>query len=227
MNCHAYRNHFTQASFQRTPLSKENDSDLAAHREACADCRRWTTEQHRLDEIITHWAADIPSIELTDRIVNAFRHSENLPQSSDSRKTTAVSRKLSLSRRGLATLVVTLAASLLLVIPQLSIGLRQKDDRSQLASRDTLESGPVESIVSSIRNVVGNVTASPSAAASRLPASSLVPDWQVGTIQFTRSDAAAFPAPRWADLREDLQPLESEVKQAFDFIWSALPEDEI
>ncbi len=237
MNCHEYRNHLTQASLSRLPLAVDRDSALAAHHETCTECRQWAAEQLELDRFITAWVqetftgqsttGETPAVDLTDRITAAALHELQPQASSASKNQSIASRKLSFSRTGLAALLATLAASLLFVLPQLSLNLPQTFNQSQLASDDTLDSDPVVSIVSSVRNVVGNVAATPSTAVAKLPSSSFIPNWQVGTIQFSGSDNTRFPTPRWADVREDLQPLESEVKQAFDFIWSALPPEEI
>ena len=232
MNCHEYRNHLTQASLNRLPLAADWESALAAHHETCTECRQWAAEQLELDRFIAAWAQETltgktPSVDLTDRITAAVLHDLQPQATSVSKDQRIAARKLSFSRTGLAALLATLAASLLFVLPQLSLNLPQVFNQSQFASDETLDSDPVVSIVSSVRNVVGNVAATPSTAVAKLPSSSFIPNWQVGTIQFSGSDSTRFPTPRWADVREDLQPLESEVKQAFDFIWSALPPEEI
>lgn len=227
MDCQDYRNDVIRTAFDPEPIASGLEPAINAHREQCADCRRWTDEQLKLDRCITDWVQQIPAVDLTQSVVATYLREETIRGTSDSKEQKFAARKLAISRRGLAALVATIAATLVFAVSQTSFELRQVFDHSQVVTQDHSESDPVTSIVSSVRNVVDNVASTPATAVAKLPQTSLIPDLQVGTLQYTREETSTIPAPRWANVREDLQPLETEVRQAFSFIWSALPEEEI
>lgn len=213
--CHDFRKRAFESGLDRRSIPEP--PSFREHAANCAACRDWLESERQLDSLISAWAGELPRIDLADSILNARLQSVS-PAS--------VPQKLRFSRRRLGLLVGTLAASLLLILSRIP-DTRSPSFIDQFAqSTDPTESAPVESIVSSLRNVVEQTQLPSGSSFALMRSESLLPDLQVGSLELQATTTPALSSTGWTEVRRELQPLESEVKQALDFIWSALPEDE-
>lgn len=222
MNCHALRKLFLES---RIAGEDSAPSAFDAHCVGCPDCRRWQDEQVRFDALVATWVTDVPSIDLSDSILEA--HLRTLASSTLPSIATADPHYGRFIRRRLVAFLGALAASLVFLVPRMenlpSISVVSAPSLSQ----EAVDAAPVESIVSSLRNVVANTSLPPGSSLALIPSSEVLSDWRVGSIELQPTADAALPTSDWTDVRRELEPLETEVKQALGFIWQALPQEEI
>ena len=226
MNCSEFRAAVSRRLSDHASALESSTAPGETHDLHCESCRVWLDEQMRLDGLIAEWAQNspekaVPSPLLEDQILVAWNSTR---EGQTVRGTTQPIGSRNSSRRGLTILLGSLAVSILLLLPQLTL-VNPRTNDFRIAERiDSTEAAPVTSLVASVRNVVENVSVATPTTVVRLSSENLLPDWQVGTLQFSPSSEAVPGA--WNDVRQDLEPLRSEVQEAFGFIWSALPDEE-